>query len=341
MPACGEGGSRMEEPRITLAITGDVMLGRLMDDVLQRMGPRYPWGNTLPLLRRADLTLVNLECVIATSGSPWDLWPKAFHFRAGPIALEALRQASVDFASLANNHVLDYGEEALLEMLDRLDSAGIAHAGAGRNLVEAARPAFLQAGELRVAILAFTDNEPGWAATEDRPGINYLPANTEPESLDRVRGEIATARHDADLVVVSNHWGPNMRLRPTERFRRLAHAVIEAGADLYIGHSAHVLQGVEVYRGKLIIYDAGDFVDDYSVDPELHNDWSALFRCTAQRSGVVYAELIPTLIAGFQVNPAYGSAFDAIAARLQELSGELGTGLTVRGGALVVDLIGA
>lgn len=323
----------------TLALTGDVMLGRLMNDVLAERGPLYPWGDTLPILRQADLTLVNLECVIATGGRPWDRWPKVFHFRAGPLALDALLEAGVDFASLANNHILDYEEEALLEMLDRLDAAGIAHTGAGRNLEEASRPTLLEANDLRIAVLAFTDNEPGWAATEERPGTNYLPATTDPEHFRRVVQGIGKARKlGADLVLVSNHWGPNMRERPTRQFQQFARATIDAGADLYLGHSAHIIQGIEVYQGKPIFYDAGDFVDDYAVDPVLRNDRSVLINCTVDGEGVAHVELVPVLIANYKANVATGDEFDAIASRLQLLSAEFGTHVSRRDGRLEVDL---
>lgn len=328
---------RVGERRATLALTGDVMLGRLMNQVLITRGPAYPWGNTLPLLRGADLTVMNLECVIATSGRPWTRWPKAFHFRADPIALDALQEAGVDFVSLANNHVLDYGEEALLEMLERLDAAGIAHAGAGRNRIEAAAPALLDMDGLRIGVLAFTDNEPGWAAGDDRPGTNYLRVTTEPEQFERVRHGIAEARRlGAHLVIISNHWGPNMRERPSPEFRDFARAAIDAGADLYVGHSAHLFQGVEIHRGRPILYDAGDFVDDYAVDPVLRNDRSALVLCTVAASGVEDMRLLPVLISEFQVNLATGEEFDATAARLQRLSAELGTSLIVQDGALRV-----
>ena len=204
-----------ESRSATLALTGDVMLGRLMNDVLAERGTLYPWGDTLSLLRGADLALINLECVIATTGRPWDRWPKVFHFRAGPLAIDALLEAGVDFVSLANNHVLDYEEDALLEMLERLDTAGIARAGAGRDLAEASRPALLEANGLKVGVLAFTDNESGWAATEGRPGTNSLPATTDPEHFQRVEQGIDEARNlGAELVLISSHWGPNMRGAP-------------------------------------------------------------------------------------------------------------------------------
>ncbi|MGI5837725.1 MAG: CapA family protein [Chloroflexota bacterium] len=328
-----------ESRSATLALTGDVMLGRLMNDVLAERGTLYPWGDTLSLLRGADLTLINLECVIATTGRPWDRWPKVFHFRAGPLAIDALLEAGVDFVSLANNHVLDYEEDALLEMLERLDTAGIARAGAGRDLAEASRPALLEANGLKVGVLAFTDNESGWAATEGRPGTNYLPATTDPEHFQRVEQGIDEARNlGAELVLISNHWGPNMRERPTQQFQQFARATIDAGADLYIGHSAHIIQGIEVYKGRPIFYDAGDFVDDYAVDPVLRNDRSILIRCCIDSDGVNRIELIPVLIANFQVNLATGEEFDAIGSRLKLLSAEFGTQISQADGILEVDL---
>src|SRR5262249_46500622 len=160
--------------------------------------------------------------------------------------------------TLANNHVLDYEEEALLEMLGLLDQGAIAYTGAGRDLEEARRPALLEALGMRVAVVAFTDNEPGWAAQPGRPGTNSIPITLEDRALGPVGDGIAQAKAaGVDLVVFTIHWGPNMVQRPTPRFRRFARAVIDAGADVFFGHSAHIVQGIEVYRERPIIYDAG------------------------------------------------------------------------------------
>ena len=324
------------EPHLTLALAGDVMLGRLVNEALNAFGPRYVWGDTLPLLRRADLTIVNLECVIAGAGQPWQRTPKVFHFRADPPAIESLRLAGVDGVCLANNHVLDYEVAAFLEMRGRLEAAGIAHAGAGRDLAEAVRPAFLVANGIRVAMVAFTDNEPVWAATPDRPGINYLPISLAGHHFSRLRQGIAEARAGADFVLCSAHWGPNMRLRPTPLFRAFARAALDAGADLYVGHSAHVFQGIEIYQGKPILYDMGDFVDDYAVDPLLRNDQSLLYLLTVTKEGVRQVEALPVLIDRCRVNLARGGDFAQIAARLRDLSAEMGTVLQVIDGRLKV-----
>src|ERR687889_1472979 len=161
---------------IAVALVGDVMLGRRVNDALRTLRPEQPWGDVLPLLISADLRIVNLECAITDYKQPWTRTPKVFHFRADPSALEVLRAARVDACSLANNHTLDFEEQGLLDTLEHLEAAGILHAGAGRNREEAADPAILTVPSdptHRVALLAFTDNEPPFAAGTDRPGTNY------------------------------------------------------------------------------------------------------------------------------------------------------------------------
>ncbi|HEX6507279.1 MAG TPA: CapA family protein [Chloroflexota bacterium] len=256
--AAGSPQLRRGEEGITLALTGDVMLGRLMNDVLRDRGPDYPWGDTLPLLRSVDLRLINLECVIALTGEPWTRTPKMFHFRADPVAIETLRLASIDCVSLANNHVLDYHEAALEGMLGRLDAAGILHAGAGLNRAAAFHHAIVEQRGVRIAVVAFTDNQPEWAATPSSTGVSFVPVDATDPQLDTLLAAIESARADADMVVCSAHWGPNMRQRPPPSFRSFAHALVDHGVDLIWGHSAHLVQGVEVYRSTPIIYDAGD-----------------------------------------------------------------------------------
>jgi poly-gamma-glutamate synthesis protein (capsule biosynthesis protein) len=281
---------------------------------------------------------VNLECVIARGGHPWTRWPKVFHFRADPVAVTALQLAGIDCVTLANNHVLDYEEDALLEMLDLLEQRGMAYAGAGRCAEEARRPALLEARGVRVGVVAFTDNEPGWAATPTTPGTNWVPMTLEEPSLAPVRAGLSRARAEgAEVVIVSLHWGPNMVQRPSPLFRAFAHAVIDAGADLLFGHSAHIFQGIEIYRGRPIIYDAGDFVDDYAVDPTLRNDWGLLFRVSVAEAAVRRIELEPVLIENCQVNLARGATHQAIAGRIGTLSAEMGTQVHRHGDQLWID----
>src|ERR671910_572218 len=175
---------------ITLALTGDVMLGRGVAEALDgRMHPEEPWGDVMPLMDAADLRIINLECAITDNEQPWMRSPKVFHFRAQPSAIETLLTARIEVCSLANNHTLDFEEQGLLDTLEHLDAAGIRHAGAGRNQEEAVDPAILIVPAdhtHRVALLAFTDNEPSFAAGTDRPGTNYLPVSRRPDVLRRV-----------------------------------------------------------------------------------------------------------------------------------------------------------
>ena len=320
----------------TLALTGDVMLGRGVNEALDASRPEGVWGDVLPLLLSADLRVINLECAITGHRRPWSRTPKVFHFRADPVAVEVLRAARVDACSLANNHTLDFGERGLLDTLDHLEAAGIRYAGAGRDAEEAGRPVLLDGG---IALVAFTDNEPPFAAGPDRPGTNYLPVSIEPAVLRRVEEAMGAAREaGARAVIFSNHWGPNMVARPPEAFRRFARAVVDLGADVYYGHSAHVFQGVEVYRGRPILYDTGDFIDDYAVDPDLRNDRSFLFRVSVEDGELRRLELHPIVLPYARVELAAGDERSAILDLMQDLSAEMGTTFERHEDRLVLDL---
>jgi poly-gamma-glutamate capsule biosynthesis protein CapA/YwtB (metallophosphatase superfamily) len=323
---------------ITLALTGDVMLGRGVNETLRTARPEEPWGDVLPLLDAADLRIINLECAITGHKRPWSRTPKVFHFRADPLAIDVLRAARVDACSLANNHTLDFEEQGLLDTLAHLEAAGVRYAGAGRNLEEAVRPALFDIGGERVALLAFTDNEPPFAAGPDKPGTNYLPVSLEPEVLRRVEEAVGAAREaGAETVVFSNHWGPNMVQRPKGIFRRFARAVVDRGADVYYGHSAHVFQGVEIYRGKPILYDTGDFIDDYAIDPELRNDRSFLFRVSVEGGDLKRLELFPVFLPYARVEIARGGEREVILDRMVDLSAEMGTAFGRREDRLVLE----
>jgi poly-gamma-glutamate synthesis protein (capsule biosynthesis protein) len=325
---------------IVLALVGDVMLGRGVNEALGDMPSEEPWGDALPVLDAADLRVINLECAITTHENPWNRTPKTFHFRADPSrAVGVLRAARIDACSLANNHTMDFEEAGLLDTLEHLDAAGIRHAGAGRDLEEAARPVVLDApdGE-KVALLASTDNEPFFASGMGRPGTNYLPTSLDPEVLNRVEAAIAGVREaGADTILFSNHWGPNMMERPRGLFRRFARAVVDRGADAYYGHSAHVFQGVEIYRDKPILYDTGDFIDDYAVDARLRNDRSFVFRVSVEGGAFRRLELIPVVLSFARTELAAGEEAKGILRRMEYLSAEMGTAFARREGALVLE----
>lgn len=333
LPSAARGGER---GTITLALGGDVMLGRLVDAAIRADGPARIWGDVLPLLRESDVAIVNLECVIAAGGEPF-LPHRVFYFRAAPGAVEALRVAGIDAVNLANNHALDFGAAGILETIEHLDRARIAHAGAGRDLGAAAALAFVDRSELRVGLVGFADHFEEYAAGPRRAGTNVIPIDVRGEGLERARAAIRAARRGgADLVVFSIHWGPNMREAPTPPFVEFARAVIDAGADVFHGHSAHLFHGIEIHHGKPILYDTGDLIDDYRVDPELRNDRQLLFLITASARGPERLEMVPLRIERMQVNRARGEDLEWIHDRIRALSRPFGTELRRSGDRLSV-----
>jgi poly-gamma-glutamate synthesis protein (capsule biosynthesis protein) len=288
----------------------------------------HPWGDILPDIQAADAFLINLECAITSHTKRWP-GAKAFYFRAHPRVIKSLRGARVDFAALANNHAVDYGMTGLLDTVRHLDAAGIAHAGAGANLAAASSPAYLSLRESRVGVLAYADYPPEWAASETSPGINYKTISLAGEDFAPIVRTLEATRQHADLVIFSIHWGPNMRERPTAEDREFAHRVIDAGADVFWGHSAHLVQGVELWHDKPILFDTGDFLDDYADDPDLRNDLSALFLLRVHPPAIERIDLVPVAISGRQVNRAQGKDREWFCQRLTTLSAELGTGVQV------------
>jgi poly-gamma-glutamate synthesis protein (capsule biosynthesis protein) len=325
----------MSRTALRLAITGDLMLGRGVDDVVRAHTLAYPWGDLRPELRTADLTLGNLECCIAERGTPWAPGTKPFHFRAGPWAAPALADAGFDFVSLANNHTLDYGAEALEETLSYLSHHGIAHSGAGRDLAEASQPAHFETRGWRIAVFAAADHPADFAATTTSPGTRLLrPTATDPAGAELIRDVARARRSGYDLVVVSLHWGPNMNRRALPGFAEYARALIDAGAGVVHGHSAHLFQGVERYRGRPILYDTGDFVDDYAIDPTERNDLQFLFQLDFDPAGSVSVGLVPVRIAECRVGHALPAERAWLYDRMRRLSEELGSSWTERGGRL-------
>lgn len=274
---------------LTLVLAGDVMLGRGLDQVLPHPGgpelhepwvrdardyvrlaerasgpipsPVDPWGDSLEELRGASLRLINLETAITESAAPWPT--KGIHYRMHPANIGCLTAAHIDACVLANNHVLDWERAGLSETLAALDGAGIARAGAGDSAEEAGRPAELAlpgGGRLLVWSLGLADSgiPADWEATPTRSGVNLVDADDA-----SVAAAIATEKRSGDLVVASVHWGGNWGYAVPAEHRRLAHRLIDAGADLIHGHSAHHPKGLERYRGRPILYGCGDLINDY------------------------------------------------------------------------------
>jgi poly-gamma-glutamate capsule biosynthesis protein CapA/YwtB (metallophosphatase superfamily) len=320
-----------------IVLLGDVMLGRGVCDELRVKRAEDFWGTTLPVLRAADAVICNLECAVTRCVQRWTKTPKVFHFRTDVAAIEVLRAANIKCVTLANNHTLDFGVEGLLETLRYLDLADIDFAGAGHNEAEAQEPALFEVGvgegELRVkvAVVSLTDNEPDFAAGPEHPGTNYLPIGTDAATMARIESWIDRARGiGAEFIILSPHWGPNMVQIPPQRHINFAHEAINRGADVVFGHSAHLFQAVELYKDKFIVYDGGDFLDDYAVDPRLRNDQSFMFTLEIDETSrqATRLRLIPVKLTYAQVDVAQGKDFHDICARMAELCRQFKTPLS-------------
>jgi poly-gamma-glutamate capsule biosynthesis protein CapA/YwtB (metallophosphatase superfamily) len=305
----------MNKNKLKVGFTGDVMLGRGVNQYMSRRGFDYPWGNLLPLLKSTDINIINLETTLTTS--PKQVY-KVFNFKATPDKIKALTDAQVTIANLANNHILDFSEAGMMETISILEEAGIQHVGAGINDAAARQPALVIRKNIRLGIIGITDNEPGWKAGPERSGISYINILAA-KDREQVLMDIQELRKKVDVLVVSIHWGPNMEEEPSSPFVDFAHHLIDQGADIIHGHSAHIFQSIEIYKRKLILYDTGDFVDDYVVDPVLRNDHSFFYITEISKNGVERLQLIPVLIRNYQVNRAEDDHFRWSIRRMQQL----------------------
>lgn len=303
---------------LRIGFAGDTMLGRLVNKKLRSVKPSYPWGNMLPFLLGTDLNIVNLETALTQSTSAA---PKVFNFKSDPKNTQSLKEANIKIVNLANNHSLDFGVSGLKDTLKALDQAGILHVGAGMNKQEAAQPAVMTVNNIKIGVIGYTDNEPTRKAGHDKPGTNYIKIG----DIKAVENDIKKLRQTVDLLIVSIHWGPNLQERPPQEFITFAHNLVDLGVDIMHGHSDHIFQAVEDYHGKLIMYQMGDFVDDYMIDPVMRNDRSFLFIVDADKTRIKNVELIPTIIQNMQVNKATGKDYHDSTKRIQMLSADRAT----------------
>ena len=300
-----------------LAFVGDILPGGSLAGLIARRGPDYPWLHVAPLLQQADLAIGNLETAVSTRGAPEP--DKQFTFRSHPDTLGGAARAGIDVLSLANNHSLDYGPEALLDTIAYLKEAGIHPAGAGRDLTEATRPVAIEVRGMRLAFLAFSRVIPAvhWVAWEGHPGT--APGWDPQVVLEATR----RARQEADHVILLLHWGEERHDEPRPADVALARQLLESGATLVIGHHPHVLQRIDWRGDSLVAYSLGNFI--FPDVPRRLNQETGLLQVTLNEAGVTAAHFTPFYITEGQPRPVEADAERRISERLDRLSRRCGT----------------
>jgi poly-gamma-glutamate capsule biosynthesis protein CapA/YwtB (metallophosphatase superfamily) len=335
------GSSRGRTQTIKVMLSGDVMTGRGIDQILphpcdprihepvvssaneyiwmaeQTNGPiarpvnlNYVWGAALDELKHGqpDAHIVNLEVSITRSN---DYLPKGINYRMSPENAGCLAAAGFDCCTLANNHILDWGYAGLLETLAILKRLGIKAAGAGQDLASARSPVVLDIGESRrVIVFAFASVTSGtprnWAADWRTPGVNLLPDLSD-ESAIRLSREVGQIKQPGDIVIVSLHWGPNWGYHVPAEQIAFAHKLIDqADVSAVFGHSSHHAKAIEIYRDRLILYGCGDFLNDYEgiAGYEGYRDDLALLYAAsfdAANAELLEFEIVPFQICGFRL----------------------------------------
>ena len=327
-----------DEARGLLAVGGDLNAGRRQNGISGARGLDEAFSR-LALFRDADLGYANLESVISDIGEQGvEKGEDApFYYRGRPEQTGLLVHAGIDVVGTANNHSGDYGPEALLRQAELLDLAGVVGVGSGRTRTEACEARYAWAGPIRVGFVAIDTTQKRFAADAENPGACFVDL----ENLTGGHGEwaqaIAAAKNQADVVVAGVHWGKNNRSRPVRETREFAHTLIAAGADAVLGSSAHRLQGVEVFRGKPILYDAGNLLFDSHLSGEAAR--SAVFNLTLTTRGVHRIEVVPISVGYGRVSEASDNLAARVLRRFRLLSAELGTPTRVVGERVWIDLL--
>ena len=245
---------------VNLVFSGDILLSDHVMNAYKNGGIRSVLDSQFQsVIDESDIFMANEEFPFSTRGTPAE--DKQFTFRAAPSLTFVFKELGIDIVTLANNHAMDYGTDALLDTCDTLDKAGIRRVGAGKNLDEAKAPVILEAQGKKIGFLGASRVIPvaSWNATSSKPGML---TTYDPKIL---VDEIKKLREQCDYLVVYVHWGIERSERPEDYQRSLGKQYIDAGADVVIGSHPHVLQGVEYYKGKPIVYSLGNFIFGSSI----------------------------------------------------------------------------
>jgi poly-gamma-glutamate capsule biosynthesis protein CapA/YwtB (metallophosphatase superfamily) len=319
------------QDEITIAAVGDLMLGGRIGPFLKKFGPDYPFVDVKPSFEKADIIVGNLESPISSRGKAVE--NKKFTLRAGPLAAEALKRAGFRVVTLANNHTMDFGPLALQDTLATLDENGILYTGAGMDLDDARVPAILKIKGKTVAFLAYSLTFPlEFFASTKRPG-------TAPGYAEFVKADIEKVRPVADIIVVSFHWGAELMTAAKDYQIALGRQAIDWGADLVLGAHPHVLQELELYKGRFIAYSLGNFV--FGSESNRTNT-SMILLLTFKGNSLVRVEAVPVDVNNYRVKyqPRVLTGKAAVEAleNISTASERFKTRLVIEGGRGIISL---
>ncbi len=294
------------------------------------------FNNIKGIFSQADVALINAEGVISQGGDYFDKGEPTPHmFRAHPNVIGVLEESGIDIVTIGNNHVVDYGREALVEMLDRLTTAGIKYTGGGYNREDAIRPEYITLGDTVIALVGVNFAQtPQAAATVDGAGTFYLASGKnrlDKKTISELKKIERIARSHAHLVFLTPHWGRNWKCAPSDITKKLAKEIITIGYDAILGHGSHCLQGATLIDGKPVLYDAGNLSVYWTTD---RKEWNhgAIFELIFNRTGVKEVRGHPILLRKNEVLRAKGKTLKTILAKLVDRSNALGTPLEVKKG---------
>jgi poly-gamma-glutamate synthesis protein (capsule biosynthesis protein) len=276
---------------VSLIAIGDILLDRGVRREIVDHGYDYPYLKVKKLLSSADITFGNLECPISDRGNPVFKRPDII-FRADKENARELKKAGFDILNLANNHSMDYGSIALMDTIEVLEKNNITPLGAGQNKASAHEPVFINKKGLRIGFLGYSIFPPeGYVSLDDKPDVSKT-------DMDTIVGEINAAKQQCDFLTVSFHWGTEYEFYAGEMQKQYAHTAVDSGADLILGHHPHVLQELEWYKDKLILYSLGNFIFDRQIQPG--TDETAIAKIIIQDKKIKSVEFIPIQIVNSQ-----------------------------------------
>lgn len=283
-------GQSENSDSVRFLATGDLNVGHWITPILEKKGIDYPFEFLKKQLNSADLVFSNLEAPFCNEGEPY---PKNFVFKVPEKLVKVLKSGNINLVSLANNHILDYGLPCLNSTVQVLKNENIHFAGAGTDFKTAHKPSIFTINNIKFAFFAYSMTLPKYFFATDSTGGTAYP------HIKILRDSISHYHNLVDHIIVSFHWGEELTEMPKEYQQNYARFAIDFGADIILGHHPHVLQGIEKYKGKFIIYSLGNFI--FASYSNKASD-SILLDLKFSKSSITEFNIVPINVNNYEIN---------------------------------------